>query len=347
MSTQTETGQTNASLLRDAEDTQQKTKEAVERIKNQTNDTLNLGNATLEELRAQSRQMDDINMEVTNVNAKLDTASSLQDKFDAWSGFWFGGKKRAANAEAAAEIAQREASELAQTKEVFEQQKFETIKRTWKPSGFVHCSNPSKEAPELFDPSNPASMQGSKWTIDFNLSGIDAEGWTYAYDFATLNKSGAGSPEAKWNTYVRRRKWKYVERTGNAGLEDVKQRQRERNEKNSNKPQSGAERVGYVARNNNFAVKESGFVSANGTKKDEQLDEESKQGLARIKANDEEIDRGLASISSTLDSINVVAAQMNEETRNQNKKLLSIEDNMNTASNKQAVVNARQKKYLN
>ena len=32
----------------------------------------------------------------------------------------------------------------------------------------------------------------NRWIIDFSLAGIDAEGWTYAYDFAYLNKHGAG-----------------------------------------------------------------------------------------------------------------------------------------------------------
>ena len=102
----------NKKMLSEADDTQQKTKEAILRIQQQTAQTEGLGTATLEELRAQGRQMDDINMEVQNVNAKLDTASHLQDRFDAWSGNIFGFKKRAANREAAAEIASKQAEEM-------------------------------------------------------------------------------------------------------------------------------------------------------------------------------------------------------------------------------------------
>jgi hypothetical protein len=210
---------TNASLIRDAEDTQQKTKDAILRIQQQTEATKELGGATLDELRAQSKQMDDIHMEVHNLNSKLDTTAGLQDRFDRWSGFWFGGKKRAANAEAEAEIAQRQMDDSVKVKEVFENEKFVSLSRIWKPAGLVHCSDPTKEAPELFDPSNPASMANSKWAIDFSLAGIDAEGWTYGYDFATLNKNGAGTPDAKWNSYVRRRKWKFTDKSGNEKLD--------------------------------------------------------------------------------------------------------------------------------
>ena len=97
----------------------------------------------------------------------------------------------------------------------------------WKPSGFALCSNPTLAAPELFDPALISSQPGeSNWIVDYSLSGIDAEGWTYAYDFDTLNKKGLGEASAKWNTYVRRRKWRYHDKRGggNAILQEVKDR---------------------------------------------------------------------------------------------------------------------------
>jgi hypothetical protein len=204
----------NQKVIRDAEETQAKTQEAVIRIQQQTAQTKELGAATLEELRAQGRQMDDINEDVQKVNAKLDTASGLQDRFDAWSGNIFGFKKRAANKEAASEIAAKAREDMLNVKEVFENEKYEMMSGKWKPNGMTLCSAPSTKAPELFDPA-VQSPGLSKWDIDFNLAGIDHEGWTYAGDFAYLNKHGAGTAQPAWNSYARRRKWKYSDKSGN------------------------------------------------------------------------------------------------------------------------------------
>lgn len=203
-------------MLNEADQTQDQTLQAVDRIKQQTAMTEELGAATLEELRAQGRQMDDINSDITAVNAKLDTAQGLQDRFDRWNGNIFGFKKRAANKEAASEIADRAREELQNIKEVFENEKYQMVNRTWKPAGMTLCSNPTQKAPELFDPNNQGAQQGTtRWDIDFGFAGIDREGWTYANDFAYLNKHGAGTPDPAWNSYARRRKWKYTEKTGN------------------------------------------------------------------------------------------------------------------------------------
>ena len=199
----------NQKMLNETEETQQKTKDAVVRIQQQANATEELGAATLEELRAQGRQMNDINNDINDVNAKLDTASGLQDKFDIWSGSLFGFGKRKANKEAATEIATKQMEEMNNVKEVFENEKYDMFSRVWKPSSMTLCSNPATKAPQLFDPSNQVSMENSKWAIDFSLAGIDIEGWTYAKDFAYLNKHGAGSPSGGWSDKVRRRKWKY------------------------------------------------------------------------------------------------------------------------------------------
>jgi hypothetical protein len=75
---------------------------------------------------------------------------------------------------------------------------------------------------DLFDPALQESIPNSKWAVDFSLASIDAEGWTYANTFSSLNKSGAGESSAKWNSYVRRRKWRYVEKgtTGGGAIDE-------------------------------------------------------------------------------------------------------------------------------
>ena len=105
------TRQANLKLLREAEDKQNLSKEAIWRIQRQAAETEQIGTATLEELRKQGQQMDDIGREIDEVSAKLDQSQSLQNKFDMWAGNWLGGKKRAAIKEAQAEIAQRQAEE--------------------------------------------------------------------------------------------------------------------------------------------------------------------------------------------------------------------------------------------
>jgi hypothetical protein len=205
----------NRAMLQETEQKQNQTKEAVGRIKAQIGETETLANSTLQELREQGAQMDNINMDVIGVQQKLETSSSLQDTFDVWSGGLFGGKKRAAKREAQEISRQRVAEELNNIREVFENEKFDRIRRIWKSKEMTLCSDPAVKAPELFDPSIQVGPS-AKWQVDFSLVGIDSEGWTYAYDFDSLNKSGAGAPVASWNSYVRRRKWKMTEKSGNA-----------------------------------------------------------------------------------------------------------------------------------
>ena len=57
----------NSQLIKEAEDTQGKTKDAVFRILRQTAETESIGNQTLEELRKQGSQMDDINNDLDKV----------------------------------------------------------------------------------------------------------------------------------------------------------------------------------------------------------------------------------------------------------------------------------------
>jgi hypothetical protein len=210
----------NKKMLDETAAIQAQTKESLARTKAQISETEVLANSTLEQLREQGAQMDNINMDTIAVQQKLNTASSLQDTFDVWSGSWFGGKKRAANREAKEIHDQRIAEELNNVREVFENEKFDRLSRKWRSKNMTLCNDPSIVAPELFDPAIQAQNQYSKWAVDFSLVGIDSEGWTYAYDFQTLNKTGAGSPAPTWNTYVRRRKWKYVDKTGNAVVDE-------------------------------------------------------------------------------------------------------------------------------
>lgn len=95
-------------------------------------------------------------------------------------------------------------------KEVFEDQQYDNIFRTWKAHGLVQCSDPDHECTDLFDPEVVEKMENSTWIVDFSRSEIDGEGWTYAFDFSTLNKEGAGEASPKLNSFVRRRKWRYA-----------------------------------------------------------------------------------------------------------------------------------------
>lgn len=95
---------------------------------------------------------------------------------------------------------------------MFQQEKLNSLTRTWKKSGLVLCTDTAITCEDLFDPSIQESLEDSRWQVDFSLASIDADGWTYAYDFATLNKNGAGDDAPKWNSYVRRRKWRYIEK---------------------------------------------------------------------------------------------------------------------------------------
>ena len=234
---------------------------------------------------------------------------------------------------------------MSKVKEVFEHEKYDSLSRTWKVAGFVLCSAPTVTAPgsfvfsflffffsfftlpfslfpreDIFDPAIQAAIPDSNWNIDYSLSGIDAEGWTYAYDYNTLNRTGAGSPTADWNTYVRRRKWRYVEKRqgGSAAVNEVRERNQAR--LNAQKPTGStqAEKIGYVPRAQQAQMKATGLASAGmmrGQKKapDQELDEESASGLARVSANNAEIDASVDEIGSALDRIAGIANNMKEE----------------------------------
>ena len=338
----------NLDLIRRAESDQDATKEGIFRIQRTLQETEQIGGQTLEELRKQGSQMDDINNDLDRVSSKLDQSSALQSTFDNWAGNWWGGKKKQALKEAASEIAMRDKEELYNLKEVFEHETYNNMSRTWKTAGLVLVTDPTVAAPnELFDPA--AQGPESAWMIDYSLTGIDVEGWTYAYDFATLNKSGAGKPAADWNCYVRRRKWRYNDKRSaeNAQIAEVRERNQARLEKMRPKA-TQAEKIGYVPRAQQAKMAQSGLVSSRmaNPNKEEDLDAESAEGLAQLKANDKEIDQGLDQISSALDRLANISTAMNVETKQQTDKLGRIDTNMQKTADKTTVVNARQKHLL-
>lgn len=341
----------NLQKLAEANDVQDKTQEAIWRIQRQAAETESLGAATLEELRKQSQQIDDITAQVETVSTKLDQSQQLQNRFDLWAGNWLGGKKAVAIQEANAEIAARVAAEGSSVKEVFENEKYHMLSGKFKPAGMVQCANPSIDA-NLFAPSEQTAE--SKWTVDYSLGGIDPEGWTYGKDFDFLNRKGTGKNAPDMSCFVRRRKWRYHDKDAGAGekLAEVKERNAARVSKQP--AASSAEKIGYVprARAGGVNLAQSGLTSSSmsGGKKggasQEPLDSESAAGLSRLKQRDEEIDKGVDVIGRTLDNIGNIAKTMNEETKTQNSKLNTLSAAMDKASNKQAVVNARMKSQV-
>ena len=110
----------NKQVLQDTQEIQGKTKDAIWRIQKQAAETEQIGTATLEQLRKQGQQIDEINKDTEDISAKLDTAAALQNRFDRWAGNWFGGKKREALREASQEIAMKNSEELSKVKEIFQ-----------------------------------------------------------------------------------------------------------------------------------------------------------------------------------------------------------------------------------
>ena len=146
---------------------------------------------------------------MNELSNKLDQSQALQNRFDRWAGNWIGGKKRAAVREAKNEIQSRSEEGLSIVKEVFENEKYDSLSRTWRAAGLTLVSNPSVEAPPVFSPKAQEKSPDTSWMIDYSLSGLDSEGWTYAKDFNYLNSKGTCESSPKWNSYVRRRKWRY------------------------------------------------------------------------------------------------------------------------------------------
>ena len=348
---------TNEQCLNEADDVQQKTKDALLRIQRQTAETEQVAESTLDELRKQGEQLDNIQDEVSSVNRKLDESSNLQNRFDRWAGNWLGGKKREALKEAAANNSATEQVKSIQIgkgiTDAFENQKYESFSGKWKFIGLYECldnGHGGNKLPDLFDPEIQNSIPDGKWNIDYSTSNVDPDGFTYGNSFEQLDK-GSGSSSKNWRTYVRRRKWKYVERVTNLGGEvsSVRARQAEREKERliSSQKSALAAKIGFAPRIK-IDLKESGFTTITNKKNDDEkdLDNESKAGLQRIKQNDLEIDAMLDQTVASLDRISALSNAMGEATLEQKIKADAIDSNMSTAANKQAIVNSRAKRLL-
>lgn len=92
-------------------------------------------------------------------------------------------------------------------RDVYEQQKYDSFARKWKPHNFVLYSSPQTEIAPTFNPEIAAGVKGSPWVIDYAVMNVDAEGWTYSSAFHTLAGDGTGTATPLWNSKVRRRKW--------------------------------------------------------------------------------------------------------------------------------------------
>lgn len=344
----------NLAKLDEASALQDQTEDAILRMRRQLAESEECGTATLQQMQEQGRQMDDINHDLETMSVKIDKTQALQKKFDFWAGNWLGGKKRAAHNEAAMEIAANNKQAIMKVKEVYEVARYDTLSRTWKSGGLVLASDPSIQAVDVFDP-NLQNTPDSSWTIDYSIANIDAEGWTYASDIAKLNKTNVGIASPAWNSYARRRKWKFNEkRKENTALDEVRARNDAAKMKQREQQQAAgalstqAEKIGYVPRNRVATMKESGLTSAGIMKgsKTDHLDEDSQAGLRRIMARDAQIDEGLDAIGKSVDRLGSIAAAINEQAIDQNKKLEKIDDNMQKKNDKMTHVNARQRYLL-
>jgi len=81
-------------------------------------------------------------------------------------------------------------------------------------------------------------------------------------------------------------------------------------------------------------------------KSDEAIDDETRAELDSLKQTDKEINRQVGKVGDSLDVLANIAKDMKDETLSQNRKLEQLETNMNYATDKQAVVNARAKGFL-
>lgn len=131
----------NQKLIEETKQIQEQTKDATSRIKQMAAEANEIGNESLDQLRQQGNQMNEITADVETVSNKLDEAQKLQNTFDVWNGNIFGFSRRKAEKEAAAEILARQKEELMSVKEVFEQQKYNSISSSWKPVNLVLCSD--------------------------------------------------------------------------------------------------------------------------------------------------------------------------------------------------------------
>mgnify|MGYP003386649998 FL=1 len=81
-------------------------------------------------------------------------------------------------------------------------------------------------------------------------------------------------------------------------------------------------------------------------KTDQALDDEDAAQLKAIHDEDKEIDEGVDDISAAMDRLAARGAAMGEETKKQNKQLEKMGNSMQTAAEKQVIVNQRLKRQL-
>eukprot|EP01032_Pedospumella_encystans_P018946 gene18946-21554_t len=343
----------NEKKLKEVDKIQDKTQDAILRIQRQTAEAEELGAQTLDELRRQGEQMNEVVDQIDFVGAQLVKSSALQSKFDMWAGNWFGGKRRAAMKEAEMEIQSRSREELCRIRELFQHESYNSVSRSWKPNGLVLCTDPTVSCNDVFDPFMAEQNANSRWIVDHSLVAIDGDGWTYAFDLKTLNKTGSGSPVPQWNSYVRRRKWRFINRTESSrasGLKGVAERSDARAVKLATNNKH-VDKIGYVPRNKQAAGMSASGLSSAGmmgkTRTDsDQLDDEALAGLSRVEERNGEIDAGIDIIARGIDNLASISAAMKDEIVNQNQKLEKIETRMQKVNEQQTVVNAYQRSLV-
>ena len=91
----------NAAAIQEAREVQDQTRAALERIRQQTAQTEDLGESTMQGLRENRMQMEKIEVEAQSVESKLNQTARMQDRLDRWGLRWGGRRnKREARAEA-------------------------------------------------------------------------------------------------------------------------------------------------------------------------------------------------------------------------------------------------------
>jgi hypothetical protein len=111
-----------------------------------------------------------------------------------------------------------------------------------------------------------------------------------------------------------------------------------------------------VPRNKATPLKESGLTSGGmihgGDKnknynKNQELDAKSAAGLQKLQDNDAEIDAGIGAIDASLGRLGNIAGQMKDEAVIHSNKLDQMDTKTAKATEKQTVVNARQRHLVN
>jgi len=95
----------NSEAIEEAHSVQEKTREALARIRQQTVQTEELGAETMESLRQNRLQTEKIDLEAQGLEANLNKTTRMQDRLDRWAGRWGGRDKREAKADAEAQTA--------------------------------------------------------------------------------------------------------------------------------------------------------------------------------------------------------------------------------------------------